>query len=229
MSNSVPTSEQVRAIVDDQVSAQYVRGEAGHTLTALEKLHAQLVEAAKGYELGPQMQRQAVCDAVMATSDFLTTQGFSDATMVPLNRVAWALVDLCKQNRPDPLFCEKLKSVKPKRGLEESIRQGHLAALANAWLDANPDGDIGENSKLDRAARHISGSHFGAISRAMLKSAMSYQRQIGHNDLIYASYNQMKVALDEEAKIAGGGEIGLRTAIHVQLKALNAKADLRRQ
>lgn len=227
MSSKKPSKEQVRSIVEDDITEQYTREESRLTRTALDRLHLQLVDAAKIYESEPTNQRQAVCDALIATSEFLEKQGFNDATLVPLSRVIVAMVDLCRQNRPDPLFCEKLKVGKPRRSLEDSIRQGHLAALADAWLEAYSNDEGGTNKRLARAARHMSGKHFGKVTREMLGSARSYQRQTGHNALVYDSHKQMKDVLNAEAKVAGGGECGLRTAIDVQIKALNIKAKMR--
>lgn len=221
-----PSTEEVSSIVSEQASEKYVRRKVDPTGTGLDELHGRLVDAAKAYAAGPQLQRQAVCDAIIATSGYLEREGFSDATLIPLNRVLWAIVELCEQNRPDPLFCEKPKAGKSRRSLEESTRQGHLAALADLWLEANSNGEGQNNAKLKTAARQIKGLYFGTVTPTMLESARSYQRQHGHSELLYDSYTQMKDALIKEAKEAGGGKEGLRTAIDVQIKALNKKAKL---
>lgn len=227
MAQNFPSKAEVRELVSEHLAELHARDDPeADPLHALDQLHDQLAMAARTYEAGPKQQRQAVCDAIMAVSEFLKGQGFSTATMVPLNRVKWAIVDLCQHNHPDPLFCEKPSNTKPRRDLADAVRQGHLAAIADAWLASASDKEGDESTILDRAARYMSGLHFGALDRAALSSARSYQRKTGQNELVYESYEQMKRALAEEAKVAGGEKRGLRAAILAQLNALNVKAEL---
>lgn len=222
-----PSTAQVREIVSEHIAELAARGQPETDAEqGLHELHRQLVMAAQDYQVGPLRQRQAVCDAIMAVSEFLKGQGFSGATMVPLSRVVWAIVDLCQQNHPDPLFCEKRSKAKPRRNLTDAVLRGQMAAIADAWL-ASALGDEGdEASMLDRAARHMSGVHFGTLDRAALNSARTYQRQIGHNELVYKSYEQMRDALAAEADAVGGGFAGLRAAVLAQIKALNIKKEM---
>jgi hypothetical protein len=211
MAGTYPSREQVRSIVGDHLSQQYTRSSAvADARTELDRLHSQLVDAARAYESGPETQRQAVCE-----------------TLEPLSRVVVAIVDLCNQNRPDPLFSEKPKSGKGKRSLMEAVRQGQCAALAKAWLDCHASDEVPGAPSLASAARRMSGKHFGTLTEKMLNSSLTYQRQSGHHDLIYKSYAQMGDALKTEAIAAGGGLRGLRAAIDVQIDALNAAAELR--
>lgn len=227
MDRSIPSKAEVRDLVSEHRAELYARGAPEADLVdTLRQLHDQLVLSAEAHEAGPQQQRQAVCDAIMAVSEFLKGQGFSAATLVPLNRVVWAVVDLCQQNHPDPLFCEKPSNTKPRRNLADAVRQGHLAAIADAWLASASDEEGEEAAILERAARHMSGLHFGTLDRAALSSARSYQRKTGQNELLHKSFEQMSSALAEEATAAGGGKRGLRAAILAQINALNAKAEL---
>lgn len=226
---SSPSQAQVRELVGEHVAQLYARAAAdADPEHGLDELHDQLVEAARAYEEGPMQQRQAVCDSIMAVEEFLKGQGFSGATLVPLNRVVWALVDLCKQNHPDPLFCEKPFKTKGRRTLAGAVRQGQLAALAEAWIESASADEGDEAAMLDRAGRHMSGRHFGRLDRAALSSARTYQRQPGHPDLLYESFRQMREALVAEADAVGGGIEGLRMAISVQINALNTKAEMQR-
>lgn len=227
MARNIPSQAEVRDLVREHMDELYARGAPdADPIDALGQLHDQLVLAAGAYEVGPQQQRQAVCDAIMAVSEFLKGQGFGAATMVPLNRVVWAIVDLCQHNHPDPLFCEKRSNTKPRRNLADAVRQGHAAAIADAWLASASDDEGDEAAVLERAARHMSGHHFGKLDRAALSSARTYQRKTGQNELVYKSFEQMSGTLAAEAKVAGGGKRGLRAAIMAQLNALNAKAEL---
>jgi hypothetical protein len=227
MEHDKPSKDQVRAIVGEHVAEQYAREPSVvDTSAGLDRLHSQLVDAAQAYEAGPQFQRQAICDAIVATSEFLRGQGFGNAATVPLSRVLWAIVDLCKQNHPDPLFCKKPRRSKSKRNMEDAVRQGQLAAFADAWLDSSTSDEGNEAAKLERAARLMSGKHFGALDGRKLASARSYQRQMGQHELVYQSHKQMIDALTTEANAAGGDSAGLRTAIQVQIDALNAEAEL---
>lgn len=227
MVRSTPSREQARELVREHIGELYARGDPeADPLHALSQLHYQLAMAARTYEAGPKQQRQAVCDAIIAVSEFLKGQGFSSATLVPLNRVVWAIVDLCQQNHPDPLFCEKMSNTKPRRNLADAVRQGQLAAIADAWLASASDDEGDEAAILERAARCMSGLHFGTVNRAALSSARSYQRKTEQNELLYRSYEQMNGALAAEAKLVGDGKRGLRAAIEAQLKGLNAKAEL---
>lgn len=222
-----PTKAQVRTIVSEHFAEQFERGHSVvDTSAGLDRLHGQLVAAAQAYEAGPQQQRQAVCDAIMATCEFLRGQGFGHAVTVPLSRVLWAIVDLCNQNRPDPLFSEKPRKTKPRRGMHESVRQGQLAAFADVWLEAH-DADEGDvAAKLKRAARRISGAHFGRVGDTELNSARSYRARAEPEDIVVGAYSQLREALLAEANTAGGAEGGLRAAIEAQINALNARAEL---
>ena len=82
--------------------------------------------------------------------------------------------------------------------------------------------------RIDRAARHLSGIHFGTLDRTALRSARTYQLQTGQNELVYKSYEQMKNALAAEARVLGDDPASLRAAIFAQINALNAKAELQR-
>lgn len=227
MNHDKPSKDQVRALAGRHVADQYARKLSVVDVSAgLDQLHGQLVDAAQDYEAGPQFQRQAICDAIIATSEFLRGQGFGNAATIPLSRVLWAIVDLCEQNHPDPLFCEKPRQSKPKRNMEDAVRQGQLAALADALLASSTSDEGDEAAKLERAARLLSGKHFGALDGKNLSSARSYQRQMGQHELVYQSYKQMTDALATEANTVGGDSVGLRTAIQVQIDALNAKAEL---
>lgn len=229
MDRITPSRAQVRQLVSEHFAELHVRAAPeADPLQALDQLHDQLVVAAGDYEAGPQQQRQAVCDAVMAISQFLKGQGFSSATLVPLSRIVWAIVDVCQHNYPDPLFCEKRSSTKPRRNLANAVRQGQLAAIADAWLASASDDEGGEAAMLDRAARHLSGIHFGTLDRTALRSARTYQLQTGQNELVYKSYEQMKNALAAEARVLGDDPASLRAAIFAQINALNAKAELQR-
>lgn len=228
MNRQRPSKQEVRTLVGEGLGELYERSPASvDCLAGLDRLHGQLVDAAQAYETGPKQQRQAICDSIIATTDFLKGQGFTNETLVPLNRVLWAIVNLTTQNNPDPLFCEKPQKTKPQRSMENAVQQGHLAALADAWLvcSARDEGD--DAAKLERAARHLSGANFGTVDGAKLQSARSYQRQDGHHELVYRSYEQMTDVLTAEAAAAGGGEAGLRMAVQVQIDALNSRAELR--
>lgn len=227
MHNDRPSIDQVRALVGDHVVEQYNRDRSERNDTnELQRLHKLLVSAAQIYEAGPKQQRQAVCDAVIAVTDFLKVHGFSSATLVPLSRVVWSIVDVCEQNQPDPLFCEKPKKTKPRRSMKDAVRQGHLAALADAWLQSRGSDESDEAAELARAARYMSGTYFGTLNGIGLLSARSYQRQLGQHELVYSSFKQMKAVLATEATCAGGGAAGMRLAIEVQISAMNAKAEL---
>lgn len=222
-----PTKKQLRSLVNDHVLQQYTRGQYElDPVVELDALHKILVETAKAYESDPASQRQLVCDAVMAISDFLKGQGFSIATLTPMNRILGALVDLSKQNRPDPLFCAKREKLKPRRSAEDSIRQGHLAAFADAWLQLHTRNGSSEQKTLKLGAQRMSGAYFGKLEHTDLRNAKSYQRQTGQHDLLYSSYEQMSKALDVEAKHAGGDKAGLQIALELQIDALNLKAAL---
>lgn len=233
MDHDRPSKNRVREIVSEHVAEQYDRGHSVVDASAgLERLHGQLVDAARAYESGPLKQRHAVCDAIMATCEFLEGQGFGSTAIAPLRRVLWAIVDLCGQNRPDPLFCEKAKKNKARRGMEDAVRQGQLAALADAWLKSHASDEGGDAIKLARAARRMSGAHFGTINGTMLQTARTYQRQHGHHELVYESYEQMSAVLSAESaavRSVGGGSDDLRVALEVQIDALNAKADLQKR
>jgi hypothetical protein len=111
--------------------------------------------------------------------------------------------------------------------MENAVQQGHLAALADAWLKSHPrQDDELEPARLNRAARQMSGEYFGTLDGSKLSSAISYQRQNGHHELVYRSYEQMSAVLTDEKTSAGGGQNGLRVAIAVQIEALNIKAKL---
>ena len=227
MHNDRPSIDQVRALVGDHVAEQYNRDRSEpNDANELQKLHKVLVSAAQTYEAGPKRQREAICDAVIAVTDFLRVHGFSSATLTPLSRVVWSIADLCEQNRPDPLFCEKPKKTKPRRSMQDAVRQGHLAALADAWLESRASAESDEAAELARAARYMSGTYFGSLTATGLLSARSYQRQPEQHGLVYSSFEQMKAVLATEATCAGGGAAGIRLAIEVQISALNAKADL---
>lgn len=228
MDRNTPSKAEVRELVSQRRAELLVRGAPdADPLQGLDQLHAQLVVAAENYEAGPQLQRQAVCDAIMAVSEFLNGQGFDDATLVPLNRVVWAVVDLCQQNHPDPLFCEKRSNTKRRRNLADAVRQGHLAAIAEAWLASALDNEGDEAAILERAARHMSGPHFGVLDRAALDSARTYQRKPGQHTLVYGSYQQMQNALAAEAKAVGAGPGSLRKAVLAQINALNARVEIK--
>jgi hypothetical protein len=227
MTSKRPSKTEVRSIVIDHISYQYTRKPTvADTTTQLERLHENLVEAARSYEIGPKQQREAVGSAVRSVSEFLNSQGFSTQTLAPLHRVSQALVEICQQNRPDPLFSEKPKKGKSQRGLADAIRQGRLAAFADAWLECHSTDEGTIPVRLARAARRMTGPYFGDVSKTMLDTARSYQRQTGNNPLIYNSYKQMKDALEAEARVAGGGMEGHRIAIEVQIDALNAKTEI---
>ena len=224
-----PTKEQVRLLVSEDVLAQYMRGHCDiDTAVELDNLHDILVDAAQAYASGPRQERQAVCNAVIAISVFLEGQGFSNATLAPIKRILAAVVDLSEQNRPDPMFCEKSKKTKSRRSMQDSVRQGHLAAFADVWIMSHPNDGSDELSKLKLAARRLSGTYFGKLEVNSLRNAKSYQRQTGQHDLVYSSYEQMSKALAAEAKSAGGDAEGLRIALELQIDALNAKAELRK-
>ncbi|MBC2651357.1 hypothetical protein [Novosphingobium aerophilum] len=230
MDRSTPSHEQVRQLVSEHMDQLHGRGAPqADPLVALVQLHDQLVAAAKAYEAGPQQQREAVCEAIIAVSEFLKGQGFSGATLVPLSRVVWAIVDVCDRNHPDPLFCEKPSKTKGRRNLEDAVRKGQIAAIADAWLESSSGDEGDEDAKLNRAARYMSGAYFGALNRKALTSAKSYQRQAGHHELIYSAYAQMRDALAAEARVLGDGPANLRAAILVQIKALNTKAEMQRR
>lgn len=222
-----PTKAEVRQLVSEHLAEQYVRGASSvDPSIGLERLHELLTQSAQAYETGPSQQREAICETVIAVSDFLKGQGFGVATLAPLSRVVRSIVELCNQNRPDPLFCERPKRITPSRRLDDAVRQGHLAALADAWLKSYSNEEGGRVKTLERAARQMSGAHFGTLSKTMLNTAMTYQRQEGHHELVYLSFQQMQAALAAEASLAGGGKDGLRTALLAQIDALNAKAQL---
>lgn len=229
MDQKTPSTEQIREIVKDHIGEQYTRNDSLPTSTVLNDLHAKLVEAAKAYESGPPMQRQAVCDAIVATSDFLRRQGFSDSTLVPLDRVVWSIVDLCNQNQPDPLFCSKVTKTKPKRSMKDAILLGHLAALVDTWLEAYPregeEEDVAE--RLKRAAREMSGIYFGQLSCKNLESAQRLKRAAQEGDVITRAYDQMVIVIKTESNAAGGGRAGQKTAVRVQIKALNEAMKLK--
>lgn len=223
---SIPSHEQIRQVVRVELEQRYARGSANtHPEQVLPQLHAQLVEAARAYETGPKQQRQAVCDAIIAVDEFLAGQGFTGETLAPLKRVVVAITDLCQHNQPDPLFCQKLSKTKGKRTLQDSVRQGQLAALAEAWVESASSEEGDKAALLNKAAREISGRYFGNVERAGLSSAMAYQRQPNHPPLLYEAHAQMKKRLAIEAEAAGGDARGLRAAVLTQLEALNAKAE----
>lgn len=229
MEQDRPSKREVRALVGEQVAEQYARG-VGEVdpSPGLDRLHELLVHAAQEYEAGPEKQRQAICDSIIAITDLLKDQGFSGATLLPLNRVLRSIVELNGLNRTDPLFCEKPKRTKPRRSMEDAIRQGHLAALADAWIISRTSDEGDESAKLERAARRMSGAYFGKLDGAKLISAKSYQRQMGQHDLVGLAFEQMKKALSAQANSSGDGASGLRNALEVQIDALNERAKLRK-
>lgn len=227
MEQDRPSKSEVRELVGELLAGQHARGPSDIDPTVgLDRLNHLLVQAARDYEGGPEKQRQAICDSVMAVTDFLNGQGFSGATLLPLSRVLQSIVELHSLNRPDPLFCEKSKRTKPRRSMKDAIRQGHLAALADAWLSSGTSDEGDEAGKLECAARRMSGPYFGKLDGAKLLSAKSYQRQVGHNQLVYHSFEQMSQTLAIEKSWAGGGSLGLREALEVQIDALNERAKL---
>lgn len=229
MKIQAPSTEEIRNLVSQSDKERFDRGHnVADPMIGLDELHRQLVDAARAYEAGPQNQRQAICDSIMAVSAFFEGQGFGSATMVPLSRVVWAIVDLCEHNHPDPLFCEKPKKSKPRRDMENAVRQGHLAALADFWLKSCAVDVREEKAKLQQGARLMSGPHFGMLDGKMLSSARSYQRQIGQPDLVYQSYEQMSALLQSEADALDCKPEGFRIAVETQIKALNEKALMRR-
>lgn len=228
MDRNTPSQAEIRELVSQHIAERFARGASeADPLQALDQLHAQLVFATSDYEAGPQKQREAVCAAIIAVSEFLNGQGFSDATLAPLTRALSAIVNLSQQNHPDPLFCQKPAKTKRSRNLEDTVRQGHLAALVDAWLASASDNEGDEAAILDRAARHMSGPHFGALDRAALNSARTYQRKRGQHPLLYQSFQQMQDALSSEARAVGSGPGSLRKAVLAQINALNARADLK--
>lgn len=228
MAHDKPSKEQVRTVVRNYLSEGFTRScNLGATPNELDQLHHLLVLAAQAYRTGPKQQRQAVADAVIATSEFLHAQGFSRDTLVPLTRVVRAITEVCEQNLPDPLFCEKPRRAKPRRGMADAVRQGQLAAIADAWLTSHADDEGDEAAKLERAARLMSGKYFGTLHGTLLRSARSYQRQTGQHPLVYQTYEQVSEGLSLEAGSAGGGSHGLRLAIEIEIAALNESANLR--
>lgn len=226
---SKPTRDEISALVEEHLASQYDRQPiTSDPAFALEKLHDHLSSIALNYEKGPVFQRQAVADSVMAIAEFLSEQGFSSHTLTPFNRIIYALTDLCDQNRPDPLFCEKPKKTKPRRSLEEALRSGQLAALSEAWLRAYSEMPIDMATKLNNAARRMSGAHFGRLDATALSTALSYQRQTDHPEILYSAFEKMKAQLEQDAKELAAEGNGLKAAIEIQLDALNAKAILQK-
>lgn len=223
---AVPGRQELQAIVKERVTKQEARSPSrAEPDAALKALHEELVDAARAYRKGPSQQRQGVCDAIAAVLEFLKGQGFSDAILEPLKRPAFAIVDLCRQNRADPLFAEKRKTTKPMRSMQEAILQGHLAALASQWLECDNETEGGPRAKLSRAARALSGRYFGKLDEKSISSAINYQRQSNHHPLLYQAFEQMECALRSEADAAGGGTQGGRLAVITQVKILNLSGD----
>lgn len=76
MTSMRPSKEQVRSSVSEYMSEQYARSQSeADPRDGLDLLHGLLADAAKAYETGPGNQRQAVCDAIKASTDFLQAQG----------------------------------------------------------------------------------------------------------------------------------------------------------
>lgn len=226
MDQGKPSKAQIAELLGEHIERQYDRKpDVPDASAGLERLHDELVAAARSYDSGLGQQRQAVCDAIMVTSEFLKEQGFGDAALVPLSRVVWALAGLCESNRPDPLFCEKMAALKPRRSMEKDVQQGHLAALVDAWLRSSSAEEGREPDKLRRAARHMSGAHFGKLDKTQLQSARSYNRRAEPHGLLRRAYDQMSEALSADAEAAGGGAHGLRRAVESQIDALNLNAE----
>jgi len=224
----IPLKRARQEIVQQHREEQYARQRVdADPLAELALLHDALAGFSKAYETGPAAQRQAICDSIIAVAAFLRSQGYSDRTLMPINRVVGAIAEICNQNRPDPLFCEKKARTKPKRSMQNAILLGHLAAFADAWLRADLKGSDPESVKLKRASKRLSGNYFGQLEVKKLKSAMSYQRQPGHQALLYDAYRQMQGVLEVEASHVGGDEAGLMMAIEVQIDSLNEQADSR--
>lgn len=220
-----PTKAEIHNVVREELVDRSTRtAPRTDSSAALDELHELLLEASRSYASGPASQRQAVCDAVIAVADFLDDQGFGSATREPLTRIVVALSDLGQNNRPDPLFCEKPRKGKPRRSSEEAIRQGQLAALADFWLLVHKEGAESETTKLARAARRISGDHFGKLDGTALQSARAYRRQSDGPVLLLRAYDHMKSALLKEASAAGEGSEAARHALNVLIDALNAVA-----
>lgn len=226
MAHKTPTQAQIDKLIDAHVADRYVRHECEQDpLVGLENLHDDLVRAARAYEVGPSEQRDAVCEAIIAVTNFLKGQGFGLPALAPLRRVHHAIFDLCRNNHPDPLFSEKMKPGKSCRDMKDAVRQGQLAALADCWLRAHADGEGGEDQKLNRAARALSGAHFGKLEGKALQNARSYTRQAGPDALLTKVYIQMFEKLESEADSVGGGAQGRQLAIATLLKFLNKKAE----
>lgn len=151
---------------------RYVRQPpSGRRVAALDKLHSQLVDDAELYESDDlQDQRDAVAHALLAIADYLTVQGFSNATLAPLMRPVAALAER-ENNSLDLMFSQRARGGRPKATLAEHERTGILAALAEGWLRVHEGDDRPQADKLADVARQMKGRWFGTVTRAQLETA----------------------------------------------------------
>ena len=144
---------------------------AGGRVAALDKLHAQLVDDAQLYESDDiQDQRDAVAHTLLAVVDFLSAQGFANATLAPLMRPFAALAER-ENNSLDLMFSQRARHGRPKATITQHERTGILAALAEGWLRTHLRDDRPQTEKLAEAARKMTGRWFGKVTRAQLEAA----------------------------------------------------------
>jgi hypothetical protein len=138
---------------------------------ALTVLHDELSLAAQNYKMTDlQRQRDAIVKSSYSVQRFLSSCGFHHSIGQPLIRPAQALIER-EHNRLDPLFCERKRSGKPSRSLEDYERIGAIAALSEAWLELHQTQDLKVPQKLQRLIRQISGPWFGDLSLSRVTAA----------------------------------------------------------
>ncbi len=153
---------------------------------ALVALHQRLSELALMYQqpsLGA--QRGALAEYMMEVHSFLRSQGFSVATLAPLNRPAMALLGI-DENKADPLFTKKLRGGAPKLQFNALAYRGILAALGELWLTAHKADSGTKASKLAKAANAMNGPFFGEVTKRDLQKAMKDVREGASEDVIVA-------------------------------------------
>lgn len=169
---NIPTKADLDEVARQTHQDMYKRQVAtSGRVRALDELHAKLVDDARLYQSEDlQDQRDAIAHALLAVTNFLESQGFSTATVIPLLRPVSALVER-EKNSLDPVFCERPRRGRPKVTLAQHERSGILASLANAWLRMHVDDDRVQSEKLAEAARAFRGKWFGTVTRAQLETA----------------------------------------------------------
>jgi hypothetical protein len=133
----------------------------------------------------------------------------------PILRPVEALVER-ENNTLDPMFAERKRKSRPKRTLDMHNRNGILAALADAWLEAHADDDRKQNLLLVEAARAFQGPWFKGVTHAKLKTARDLVSQEA------TDHPSVEQAKRTRADIARATELyGLKNAITIMVRYLN--------